>query len=179
MKKTLGLILFLLTFSAQASGNFKLKFDQLKFDRFGVAAALVSPSDINSTTGVSLDVPLGEIYKDVEFAANVDYWASRKGNLDFSDLIFSANARYTKDIALFKLDMDIYAGAGLDLHFYSYEIYTSQIVNSQGSNTKLGLCFIAGDLYRVKEDLDIQLEARYRTNVDQFQVKLGVIFHLF
>lgn len=170
----------LLTFSFNVFANeLNFSFDKVKFDRLGVTVGIVSPSDIESTTGFGFEIPLGEIAKDIHLGGNLDYWASRQGNLDFSDFIMSANARYMKDIVLFKIPMTIYGGAGIDFHFYSYEINTGQIVNTDGSNSKLGLCFFAGDIYNVKDDLDLMVEARYRTNVDQFQLKFGAIFHLF
>ena len=174
MKKILFIALFIFPLISKAAPG--LNFDGLALDRVGAHIGFVSPSDIDSSLGLGVELPFGEIYENVHIAASLDYWSSSFASIDYSDFIIGFNGRYMMKDLIKEIPLIFYAGGGLSLHFFSTDDIVTSVGTVDGSSTELGFDLFVGDIYQLEKNLDLFSEFRFRSNVEQIHIKLGAIY---
>lgn len=149
--------------------------NRLNISKVGFKLGLVKPSSVDSTLDFGLLLPLGNLYKSLNFATTVDYWSKDMGlGLDFSDLSLGLRMCQHFPQVKFLDKAKFFAGAGVAVHFA--KLSTSTPIAVSETSTKLGLDAFGGFGYPLTEKLHLKTETGYRLVSDLSQLYLSATF---
>lgn len=170
--------------SAQAS------FAQTNLRLRGVGAklGLVDPEHINSAIGFGGILELGTLLPGIHLEANIDYWkkTDQTANIRtrFRDTAAGGTLKFFFKTA--NPSLRPFVASGVALHFVKSSIPVEGpggifgSPNLESSDTKLGLDLGGGLNYHLNRQFDLFGDLRYRvvSDLNQFELKFGAMFHL-
>lgn len=151
----------------------------------GFEIGLVNADQVDQTFGFGVFANLGTLTPNVMMEAYVDYWQTTEqffvtSELRFRDIVLGTRAKYAFNVSNKKLTP--YAGAGLGVHFLNarYEDSVAPLLNTDVSDTKLGLDIGGGVLAAVSDKASFVGEAWYSfvPDINQFSIKIGMEYAL-
>ena len=147
----------------------------LGFQGMGIRIGVVDPEDASSTVVFGAHVDAGQIVPHLHLVPNLEYWSVGVAGYDTSDLGFGLDANL--DFPLQGSTVTPYAGAGLGLHFFSFDVPVGFAADD--SKTKLGINIQGGIREQFMPNLSGFGEIRYSFIEDFNQLKLlgGFTYH--
>ncbi len=160
----------------------------LRLRGVGAQMGLVDPEHINSAFGFGGILELGTLLPGIHLEANIDYWkkTDRTGSIRtrFRDTAAGGTLKFFFKTA--NPDLRPFVASGVALHFVKSSIPVEGPggifgnPNLESSDTKLGLDLGGGLNYRLNSQFDLFGDLRYRvvSDLNQFELKFGALFHL-
>jgi opacity protein-like surface antigen len=160
---------------------------QIGLNGIGIKLGFVDPEGVDSVIGLGALVDLGMITPSIMLEGNVDYWSKSEGTssatsikVSFRDLIIGGTAKY-----MFKSSnpkFRPFASGGLAFHLFKAAVESSSpfFVNSDNSETKLGIHLGGGLFYNLSPQLDLLADGRYTivSDASQIAIQAGIVYKL-
>ncbi len=151
----------------------------------GGKLGLVDPENVESVIGIGAFADLGTITPQIQLEGNLDFWSksykSFGAEVSFRDIFLGGTVKY-----MFQTSNPAwrpFAAGGLGFHFVHFKNTGSNFAGSvvmEQSDVKIGVDLGGGVFYLLNEQIDLLGELKYRivSDVNQFTLQAGVLYHL-
>ena len=170
------LIGVLVSSHASAQSNFGLK-------AIGATVAFINPEDLSSTAGFGVFADLGTITPKIGMETRVDYWSQTEDVMGVKssvhDIIVGGRGKYMFELQ--NTSIRPFIGAGVSMHFLNAKVTdsTNPTLNTDDSETKVGLDLGGGISTGLTERIDFRTEAWYVvSDMSQFSLNMGLAMKL-
>ncbi|MBD3232928.1 MAG: outer membrane beta-barrel protein [candidate division Zixibacteria bacterium] len=149
----------------------------------GGKVGYVDPEDIDGTFGFGAIADLGTFMPQFGWEAEVTYWSTSVGDLDFRDIAIVTSGKYSFPMPESKLAPFIGGGLGLHMLKASFEYvdpFTGQTVEDDETDSKFGFHILGGTEMELSPMIDGFAEFRYTLVEDFNQIWLmaGIKYNL-